>query len=68
MRRKNRGKQTLKKKMLSILLLSAMSSILAVVIVSYMTIRMIQNDGIKESMQIYIWSRLHERWTVITMT
>lgn len=48
MRRKNRGKQTLKKKMLSILLLSAMSSILAVVIVSYMTIRMIQNDGIKE--------------------
>lgn len=32
MRRKNRGKQTLKKKMLSILLLSAMSSILAVVI------------------------------------
>ena len=54
MRRKNRGKQTLKKKMLSILLLSAMSSILAVVIVSYMTIRMIQNDGIKESMQIYL--------------
>lgn len=51
MRRKNRGKQTLKKKMLSILLLSAMSSILAVVIVSYMTIRMIQNDGIEESMQ-----------------
>ena len=40
--------------MLSILLLSAMSSILAVVIVSYMTIRMIQNDGIKESMQIYL--------------
>ena len=33
MRRKNRGKQTLKKKMLSILLLCAMSSILAVVIV-----------------------------------
>ena len=30
MRRKNRGKQTLKKKMLSILLLSAMSSILVV--------------------------------------
>mgnify|MGYP002900310108 CR=1 FL=1 len=54
MRRKNRGKQTLKKKMLSILLLSAMSSIFAVVIVSYMTIRMIQNDGIKESMQIYL--------------
>ena len=54
MRRKNRGKQTLKKKMLSILLLSAMSSILAVVIVSYMTIRMIQNDGIEESMQIYL--------------
>ena len=54
MRRKNRGKQTLKKKMLSILLLSAMSSILAVVIVSYMTIRMIQNDSIQESMQIYL--------------
>lgn len=68
MRRKNRGKQTLKKKMLSILLLSAMSSILAVVIVSYMTIRMIQNDGIKERVCRYIWSRLHERWTVITMT
>ena len=49
-----RGKQTLKRKMLSILLLCAMSCILAVVIVSYMTIRMIQNDSIQESMQIYL--------------
>ena len=40
--------------MLSILLLCAMSCILAVVIVSYMTIRMIQNDSIQESMQIYL--------------
>ena len=31
-----------------------MSCILAVVIVSYMTIRMIQNDSIQESMQIYL--------------
>ena len=54
MKRKKRGKQTLKRKMLSILLLCAMSCILAVVIVSYMTIRMIQNDSIQESMQIYL--------------
>lgn len=40
--------------MLSILLLCAMSCILAVVIVSYMTIRMIRNDSIQESMQIYL--------------
>ena len=40
--------------MLSILLLCAMSCILAVVIVSYMTIRMIQNNSIQESMQIYL--------------
>lgn len=38
MKRRKRGKQTLKRKMLSILLLCAMSCILAVVIVSYMTI------------------------------
>ena len=50
MKRRKRGKQTLKRKMLSILLLCAMSCILAVVIVSYMTIRMIQNDSIQESM------------------
>lgn len=54
MKRKKRGKQTLKRKMLSILLLCAMSCILAVVIVSYMTIRMIRNDSIQESMQIYL--------------
>lgn len=54
MKRRKRGKQTLKRKMLSILLLCAMSCILAVVIVSYMTIRMIQNDSIQESMQIYL--------------
>ncbi len=46
MKRRKRGKQTLKRKMLSILLLCAMSCILAVVIVSYMTIRMIRNDSI----------------------
>jgi hypothetical protein len=54
MKRRKRGKQTLKRKMLSILLLCAMSCILAVVIVSYMTIRMIRNDSIQESMQIYL--------------
>ena len=54
MKRRKRGKQTLKRKMLSILLLCAMSCILAVVIVSYMTIRMIQNNSIQESMQIYL--------------
>ena len=48
MRRKNRGKQTLKKKMLSILLLSAMSSILAVVIVSYMTCLLYTSDAADE--------------------
>lgn len=54
MKKKKRGKQTLKKKMLSILLICGMSSILAVVIVSYMTIRMIQNDSVQESMKIYL--------------
>lgn len=54
MKRRKRGKQTLKRKMLSILLLCAMSCILAVVIVSYMTIRMIRNDSIQENMQIYL--------------
>ena len=38
MKRRKRGKQTLKRKMLSILLLCAMSCILAVVIVSSMQI------------------------------
>ena len=54
MGREKRGKQTLRKKMMVVMLISAMSSILAVVIVSYMTIRMIQNDSIQESMQIYL--------------
>ena len=45
MKRRKRGKQTLKRKMLSILLLCAMSCILAVVIV---------NDSIQENMQIYL--------------
>lgn len=54
MGRKKRGKQTLRKKMMVVMLISAMSSILAVVIVSYMTIRMIRNDSIQESMQIYL--------------
>lgn len=40
--------------MMVVMLISAMSSILAVVIVSYMTIRMIRNDSIQESMQIYL--------------
>lgn len=54
MGREKRGKQTLRKKMMVVMLISAMSSILAVVIVSYMTIRMIRNDNIQESMQIYL--------------
>ena len=54
MGREKRGKQTLRKKMMVVMLISAMSSILAVVIVSYMTIRMIRNDSIQESMQIYL--------------
>lgn len=54
MEREKRGKQTLRKKMMVVMLISAMSSILAVVIVSYMTIRMIRNDSIQESMQIYL--------------
>ena len=45
MGREKRGKQTLRKKMMVVMLISAMSSILAVVIVSYMTIRMIRNDS-----------------------
>ena len=52
-KRKER-KQTLRKKMMVVMLISTMSSILAVVIVSYMTIRMIRNDSIQESMQIYL--------------
>ena len=44
MGREKRGKQTLRKKMMVVMLISTMSSILAVVIVSYMTIRMIRND------------------------
>lgn len=54
MGREKRGKQTLRKKMMVVMLISAMSSILAVVIVSYMTIRMIRNDSIQKSMQIYL--------------
>ena len=54
MGREKRGKQTLRKKMMVVMLISAMSSILAVVIVSYMTIRMIRKDSIQESMQIYL--------------
>ena len=54
MGREKRGKQTLRKKMMVVMLISTMSSILAVVIVSYMTIRMIRNDSIQESMQIYL--------------
>ena len=54
MGREKRGKQTLRNKMMVVMLISAMSSILAVVIVSYMTIRMIRNDSIEESMQIYL--------------
>ena len=47
-------KKTLKAKMLGILTMCAMTSLLAAVIVSYMELRMIQNDSIEDNMKMYL--------------
>lgn len=47
-------KKTLKTRMLVILLLCAMTSLLATGVVSYMTIYMIKNDSIEDNMKIYL--------------
>ena len=54
MGREKRGKQTLRKKMMVVMLISTMSSILAVVIVSYMTIRMIRNDIVNIGLHFFL--------------
>lgn len=45
---REKKKKTLKAKMLGILTMCAMTSLLAAVIVSYMELRMIQNDSIED--------------------
>lgn len=47
-------KKTLKAKMLGILMLCAMTSLLAVGVVSYMTLRMIRDNSIQDNMKIYL--------------
>ena len=47
-------KNTLRAKMLGILMLCAMTSLLAAGIVSYMALRMIQNDSIEDNMKMYL--------------
>ena len=47
-------KKTLRTKMLGILMLCAMTSLLAAGIVSYMALRMIQNDSIEDNMKMYL--------------
>ena len=47
-------KKTLRAKMLGILMLCAMTSLLAAGIVSYMALRMIQNDSIEDNMKMYL--------------
>lgn len=54
---RKKKKKTLKAKMLGILTMCAMTSLLAAVIVSYMELRMIQNDSIEDNMKC-IWIRL----------
>lgn len=46
---RKKKKKTLKAKMLGILTMCAMTSLLAAVIVSYMELRMIQNDSIEDA-------------------
>lgn len=47
-------KNTLRAKMLGILMLCAITSLLAAGIVSYMALRMIQNDSIEDNMKMYL--------------
>ena len=47
-------KNTLRAKMLGILMLCAMTSLLAAGIVSYMALRMIQNDSIEDICRKYL--------------
>lgn len=51
---RGKKKKTLKAKMLGILTMCAMTSLLAAVIVSYMELRMIQNDSIEDNMKMYL--------------
>ena len=51
---REKKKKTLKAKMLGILTMCAMTSLLAAVIVSYMELRMIQNDSIEDNMKMYL--------------
>ena len=53
---RKKKKKTLKAKMLGILTMCAMTSLLAAVIVSYMELRMIQNDSIEDNMKMYLRS------------
>ena len=50
---REKKKKTLKAKMLGILTMCAMTSLLAAGIVSYMALRMIQNDSIENNMKMY---------------
>ena len=50
---RKKKKKTLKAKMLGILTMCAMTSLLAAV-VSYMELRMIQNDSIEDNMKMYL--------------
>ena len=47
-------KQTLKAKMLWILMLCALTSLLAAGVVSYMSLRMIRDDSIEDNMKMYL--------------
>ena len=51
---RGKKKKTLKAKMLGILTMCAMTSLLAAGIVSYMALRMIQNDSIENNMKMYL--------------
>ena len=51
---REKKKKTLKAKMLGILTMCAMTSLLAAGIVSYMALRMIQNDSIENNMKMYL--------------
>lgn len=51
---REKKKKTLKAKMLGILTMCAMTSLLAAGIVSYMALRMIQNDSIEDHMKMYL--------------
>ena len=51
---REKKKKTLKAKMLGILTMCAMTSLLAAGIVSYMALRMIQNDSIEDNMKMYL--------------